>query len=97
MKVAPSLLLSLFLTATISFAFPVTLILLLLGFSFLVGVIPSFLVLGDSINNAVIEFLLVFGNGKPLVGMITIGLTSTIVGILFDIFNFYRYQINIKH
>ncbi|MEM9275466.1 MAG: hypothetical protein AAGA80_21240 [Cyanobacteria bacterium P01_F01_bin.143] len=97
MKVAPSLLLSLFLTATISFALPVTLILLLLGFSLLVGMVPSFLVLGNSINNAVIEFLLVFGNGKPLVGMITIGLTSTIVGILFDIFNFYRYQINIKH
>ena len=97
MKIAPSLLLSLFLTATISFALPVTLILLLLGFSFLVGVVPSFLFLGDSINNAVIEFLMVFGNGKPLVGMITIGLTSTIVGILFDIFNFYRYQINIKH
>ncbi|ELS03414.1 hypothetical protein Xen7305DRAFT_00031380 [Xenococcus sp. PCC 7305] len=92
MKLAPSLMTSLFLTATISFALPVTLILLLLGFSFLLGFVPSLLVLGNGINNAILEFLLVFGNGKPLLGMLTIGLTSTVAGILFDIFNFYRYQ-----
>ena len=92
MKVAPSLMLSLFLSATISFALPVTLILLLLGFSFLASFFPSLTVLGDSVKNAVLEFLLVFGNGKPFVGLITLGCTSTMAGILFDIFNFYRYQ-----
>jgi len=97
MKVAPSLMLSLFLTATLSFALPVTLILLLFGFAFLLGFIPSLLGLGAGINNAVIEFLMVFGNGKPFFGVITLGLTSTIAGIIFDIFNFYRYQTNIDH
>ncbi len=92
MKVAPSLMLSLFLTATISFALPVALILLLLGCSFLASFVPSMMVLGDSVNNALLEFLIVFGNGKPILGIITLGLTSTIAGILFDIFNFYRYQ-----
>ena len=92
MKVAPSLMLSLFLTATISFALPVTLILLLLGCSFLASFFPSLMVVGDSVQNAVLEFLLVFGNGKPFVGLITLGLTSTMAGILFDIFNFFRYQ-----
>ena len=92
MKVALSLMLSLFLTATVSFVFPITLILLLLGFSFLISFVPNLLALGDSIRSAVIEFLLVFGNGKPFVGMVTLGCTSTIAGIIFDIFNFYRYQ-----
>ena len=92
MKVALSLMLSLFLTATVSFVFPITVILLLLGLSFLIGFIPNLLALGDSIRSAVIEFLLVFGNGKPFMGIVTLGCTSTIAGILFDIFNFYRYQ-----
>ena len=92
MKITPGFMLSLFLAAVISFVFPVTLILLLLGFSFLASFLPSLMVFGNSINNAVLEFLVVFGNGKPFMGVITLGLTSTIAGILFDIFNFYRYQ-----
>ena len=92
MKITPDFIISLVLAAVISFVFPVTLILLLLGFSFLASLVPSLMVLGHSVNNAVLEFLVVFGNGKPLMGIITLGLTSTLAGILFDIFNFYRYQ-----
>ena len=92
MKVTPSLMRSLFLTATISFVLPVTIILFLLGCSFLMSLFPSLMVLGDSVKNALLEFLVVFGNGKPIMGIITLGLTSTMAGILFDIFNFYRYQ-----
>ena len=92
MKVTPGFIISLFLAAIISFALPVALILLLLGFSFLASLFPSLMVLGGNINNAVLEFLIVFGNGKPIMGIITLGLTSTLAGILFDIFNFYRYQ-----
>ncbi|MDJ0898471.1 MAG: hypothetical protein QNJ55_06645 [Xenococcus sp. MO_188.B8] len=92
MKVTPSLMRSLFLTATISFVLPVTIILFLLGCSFLMSFLPSLMVLGDSVKNALLEFLVVFGNGKPIMGIITLGLTSTMAGILFDIFNFYRYQ-----
>ena len=92
MKVTPDFILSLVLAAVISFAFPVALILFLLGFSFLASLFPSLMILGNTVNNAVLEFLIVFGNGKPLMGIITLGLTSTLAGILFDIFNFYRYQ-----
>ena len=92
MKITPGFMLSLFLAAVVSFALPVTLILLLLGFSFLASLFPSLMVFGNSINNAILEFLVVFGNGKPIMGIITLGLTSTLAGILFDIFNFYRYQ-----
>ncbi len=92
MKITPDLIISLGLAAVISFVFPVTLILLLLGFSFLASLLPSLMLWGNNVNNAVLEFLVVFGNGKPLMGIITLGLTSTLAGILFDIFNFYRYQ-----
>ena len=92
MKVTPGFMLSLVVAAIISFALPVTLILLILGFSFVASFFPSLMALGDSVNNALLEFLIVFGNGKPIMGVITIGLTSTLAGILFDIFNFYRYQ-----
>ena len=92
MKVEPSLMRSLLLTAIMSFVLPVTIILFLLGCSFLVSFFPSLRVLGSSVHNAVLEFLVVFGNGKPILGIITLGLTSTLAGILFDIFNFYRYQ-----
>ncbi len=92
MKVTPGFLSSLILAAIISFAFPVALILLLLGFSFVVSLVPSLMTFGDNLTNAVLEFLMVFGNGKPIMGAVTLGLTSTLAGILFDIFNFYRYQ-----
>jgi hypothetical protein len=39
-----------------------------------------------------LNFLAVFGDGKPLQGLITLGITVSIAGILLDILNFYRYQ-----
>lgn len=92
MKFTPGLIVSLLLTAIVSFTLPVALILLLLGFSFLASLFPSLMVSAGNVNHAVLEFLAVFGNGEPIMGVITLGLTSTIAGILFDIFNFYRYQ-----
>ncbi|OLP19220.1 hypothetical protein BST81_05490 [Leptolyngbya sp. 'hensonii'] len=38
------------------------------------------------------SFLVVFGNGSLIRGLLTIGLTCSLVGSLFDTFTLYRYQ-----
>ncbi len=75
-----------------SFAAPVILIGCAIGFFSIIGYIPGFLELSDRAIFYILEFLTVFGAGKPLQGLITLGITVSIVGILLDILNFYRYQ-----
>ncbi len=84
--------LSLFLAAFVSFAAPVILIAGILGFLILTSHIPGFLEVSNQGMSYVGDFLAVFGDGKPLQGIITIGITVSIAGILLDILNFYRYQ-----
>ena len=84
--------LSLFLAAFVSFAAPVILIVGVLGFLVFTSHIPGFLAVSNQGMSHVWDFLAVFGGGKPLQGIITIGITVSIVGILLDILNFYRYQ-----
>ena len=87
-----NLFLSLFLAAAISFAAPVVLICGTLGFLNLVACVPGFFDLSELGKFQILNFLAVFGSGKPLQGAITLGLTLCIVGILLDMLNFYRYQ-----
>ncbi len=75
-----------------SFAAPVILIGFILVFSTLIAYLPGLLNLGDQLFIQVLNFLAVFGNGKPLQGILTLGFTVSIVGILLDLLNFYRYQ-----
>ncbi|MDJ0567719.1 MAG: hypothetical protein QNJ53_01620 [Pleurocapsa sp. MO_192.B19] len=84
--------LSLFLAAFMSFAAPVILIGFILVFSTLIGYLPGLFNLGDQLFIQVLNFLAVFGNGKPLQGILTLGFTVSIVGILLDLLNIYRYQ-----
>lgn len=83
---------SLLLTALISFGLPVILISCTLLFLGIVGYIPGFFELSEQGIRCVFDFLSVFGDGKPLQGVLTIGFTVSIVGALLDILNFYRYQ-----
>ena len=83
---------SLFLAAFVSFAAPVMLIAGVLGFLIVTSHIPGFLEVSNQGMSYVWDFLAVFGDGKPLQGVITIGITVSIAGILLDILNFYRYQ-----
>ena len=93
MRVSPDLLFSILLSATISFIFPMVLIGILLGCSLILSILPyGISLLGDQAAAMVVEVLTIFGNGKPFAGVITLGITSCIVGILFDLFNFYRYR-----
>ena len=87
-----NLFLSLFLAAATSFTAPVVLIGCILGFLTIVGYVPGFFDLSELGKLQILNFLAVFGSGKPLQGAITLGLTLCIVGILLDISNFYRYQ-----
>jgi hypothetical protein len=84
--------LSLFLTASMSFALPVVLFGSVLGFLTLTSYIPGFLALSNQGTLYMLNFLAVFGDGKPLQGVITLGVTVSIAGILLDVLNFYRYQ-----
>ena len=83
---------SLFLAAFVSFVAPVVLIGSAIALFAIVGYIPGFWELSDRMTSCLLDFLAVFGNGKPIQGIITLGITVSIVGILFDILNFYRYQ-----
>jgi hypothetical protein len=85
-------LLSLTLAALMSFAAPVVLIGITLGILAIVSWFPGFLTLGNQGLLHLLEFLAVFGEGKPLQGIVTLGFTVSIVGVLLDILNFYRYQ-----
>ncbi len=85
-------LLSLILAALMSFAAPVVLVGGILGILFTASYLPGLVELGKEGAIQVFNFLAVFGNGKPLQGMLTLGLTVSIVGILLDLLNFYRYQ-----
>ncbi|MEL6501435.1 MAG: hypothetical protein AAFV28_11560 [Cyanobacteria bacterium J06635_13] len=87
-----NLFLSLFLAALMSFSLPVFLFGTVLGFLTLTSYVPGFLEASDRGSAYILNFLAVFGAGKPMQGIITLGITVSIVGILLDISNFYRYQ-----
>ena len=75
-----------------SFTAPVLLIISILGFLNLTGYVPGFWEVSDRGIVHILDFLAVFGEGKPMQGMITLGITLSIVGILLDLSNIYRYQ-----
>lgn len=92
MKIVSNFLFSLMLAALMSFAALVILIGSILALLSIVSYFPGFALLGNNGAIHVLKFLAVFGNGKPLQGVLTLGLTVSIVGMLLDTLNFYRYQ-----
>ncbi|MGK7874116.1 MAG: hypothetical protein AB4426_12620 [Xenococcaceae cyanobacterium] len=87
-----NLLRSLLLTTLLSFSAPIILVGGMLAALSVVSCVPGFALLGQTGANQMLEFLAIFGSGYPVQGILTIGFTSGIVGGLFDLFNFYRYQ-----
>ena len=92
MRVASSFIVSLVLTATISFALPVVIVGLIFTFAVIVSLIPGLIAFGHQSVDSILEFLAVFGTGKPITGIVTLGLACSFVGVLFDLFNIYRFQ-----
>ncbi|MBE9045412.1 hypothetical protein IQ255_13560 [Pleurocapsales cyanobacterium LEGE 10410] len=91
LEAVSNLFVSLCLSACVSFAAPTAIIGCILGFLSSIGCVPGLMHISQQGTFYVLNFLAVFGNGKPLQGMITLGVTVSIVGILLDVFNFYRY------
>lgn len=75
-----------------SFAAPVILIGCILGSFCLMAYVPGFWDLSNQVIGSILQFLATFGDGKPFQGVVTLGITVSIVGVLLDILNFYRYQ-----
>ena len=87
-----SLFRSLFLTALLSFMTPLLLLSGVLGSLLAVSYIPGIATIGQIGETQILTFLSIFGEGYPLQGMFTIGITFSAVAGLFDLFNFYIYQ-----
>jgi hypothetical protein len=83
---------SLVLTTLFGFTTPIIVVGGTLASLSILGYVPGFSRLGHLGASQLLEFLAIFGNGCPLQGILTIGLTGGVVGGLFDLFNFYRYQ-----
>lgn len=75
-----------------SFTAPIIFFGIILGILLLISYIPSFAILGQTNAIQILNFLAIFGDGHPLIGVITLGIVGSVVGGLFDMFNFYRYQ-----
>lgn len=92
MSILPNFLRSLLLTIVFSFVTPMLIIGALLMIVFLLGYIPGLQAVGNAIAMAMTQFLATFGNGSVFDGLVVIGFTCSLVGGLFDIYTFYRYQ-----
>ena len=92
MRIASNSIVSLFMTAIIIFILPIAIVGFMLGSVLIVSLIPGFMELGSQSVDSILQFLAVFGSGKPVAGMITLSLAGSFVGILFDLFNIYRFQ-----
>ncbi len=92
MQIVSNFFLSLTLAALISFTAPVILVGFILALLLIASCFPALALWSNSGAVHIVEFLAIFGNGKPLQGILTLGLTVSIVGVSLDALNFYRYQ-----
>jgi hypothetical protein len=97
MSILPTLLRSLFLTIVISFVVPIVLISGVLAFVCVIGYIPGLAMISQTGAADMCQLLATFGGGSPIEGVIVIGLTFSLVGALFDTYNFYSYQHSNNH
>ncbi|MGI0482542.1 hypothetical protein ACN4EE_17385 [Geminocystis sp. CENA526] len=96
MNIWLSLFFSLFLTTLVSFAVPVVFLTTMLAGLLVVSHVPLIGVWGENLYEQIWNFLAVFGEGSGSIGILTIAVTCSIVGFLFESLNFYRYRILIK-
>ncbi len=92
MMTSPTFLRSLLLTSVLSFVTPTVLVGIVLVSLYLVGQIPFIETFSQAGVAQILSFLAVFGNGDAVEGVLTIGLTCSLVGALFDTYAFYRHQ-----
>jgi len=81
---------SLILTMLISFIFPVAILGISLICLALSSHVPVLAAIAQETRHHLLAFLNIFGSGSALHGTIVIGTTCSIVGGLFDLYNFYQ-------
>ena len=86
------LLSSLLLTAIFSFTLPLLIVGGLLTALVVLSTATALAPLSQEWMAQVLDFLRTLGNGNPWHGAITLGGTASTVGVLFDTYNFYRFQ-----
>ena len=91
MSILPSLLRSVLLTGVLSFVAPILLFGGTLVGLALIAYIPGLKGSG-LVAEQILQFLATFGSGDRFGGLAVIGLTCSVVGVLFDIYVFYRCQ-----
>jgi hypothetical protein len=92
MRMTSHALLFLILTIFLSFATPILLVGGILASLAILAYLPGADAIALNCINAIVQFLATFGNGCPLSGLFTIGLTCSFVGGLFKLSTYYRYQ-----
>lgn len=80
---------SLLLTSTLSFVAPVLLIGIAIASLSLINYIPITEVISRCATERFVQFLTTFGDGSAIEGTVVIGLTCSLVGVLFDTYAFY--------
>jgi hypothetical protein len=84
MSIVPNFLRSLLLTSVFSFIAPVLLIGAVWSCFDLISYLPCLQAVGHFGAEQILKFLATFGNGRPIEGFLVIGITFSLVGVLFD-------------
>lgn len=84
---------SLLITIIFAFISPLLIVGGVLLFIVLSGYLPGLEAASQGIMISILQFLATFGGGNSLDGLVVIASTFSLVGILFDTYAFYRYQI----
>ncbi|MEG4585720.1 hypothetical protein QUA54_10960 [Microcoleus sp. MOSTC5] len=92
MSIFPNFLRSVLLTSLLSFVAPLLLIGGGLTSFALLGLVPALQGVGRSGEDLILQFLTTFGSGCPLQGFFVIGLTFSLVGVLFDTYASYQHS-----
>jgi hypothetical protein len=92
MSILPNLLCSLLLTVLFSFSAPIILVGGVIAALLLTSYIPGLEMVGGMGAAQILKFLTTFGSGSAIQGAFTIGFTGSVVGGLFDVSTFFRYQ-----
>jgi hypothetical protein len=90
--VSSNFLRSLSLAAVLSFFAPISIVSGSLAGTWLLTCIPGIGSIGQIPANMLLAFLDTFGGGRPVQGILTIGLVCGFVGALFDIYAFYNFR-----
>lgn len=83
---------SLAITAVMTFVLPLVLLGLALGLLTALPVICPAIAAAEQAAGHLQNFLVILGNGDAWQGALLIGTVSSLVGMLFDTYAFYRYQ-----